>query len=139
MKSPIILADSGPLVALHNRKDKHHLWALNRFREFSEPLCTTECVLTEVLHLLRKVPRSTARLLGQWQHGLLRASFSAEAEKTSLLALMRRYSDLPISFADASLIRLTEIHAHSVVWTLDGHFRVYRRHGRQAIPLITPA
>jgi predicted nucleic acid-binding protein len=51
---------------------------------------------------------------------------------------MRRYADTPMSFADACLVRMSEIHPSSVVWTLDRDFSVYRQHGRQTIPLITP-
>jgi hypothetical protein len=43
-----------------------------------------------------------------------------------------------MSFADACLVRMSEIHPSSVVWTLDRDFSVYRQHGRQTIPLITP-
>jgi predicted nucleic acid-binding protein len=135
----VIIADAGPLVALFHDRDAHHKWAINRYREFREPLLTTEGVLVEALHLLRKVPGGHADLLALWRRGLLNASFSAEIERVSVLNLMRRYADLPISFADASLIRLTEIHAHSEVWTLDRHFRVYRRNGRQTIPLVMSA
>ncbi len=51
---------------------------------------------------------------------------------------MQRYADQPMSFADACLVRMTELHPDSMLITLDGDFRVYRRHGRQAIPLATP-
>ena len=134
----VIIADTGPLLALFHDRDANHHWALNRYREFREPLLTTEGVLVEALHLLRKVPGAGADLLELWQRGFLNASFSAESEKASLVKLMRRYADVPISFVDASLVRLAEIYAHSQVWTVDGHFRVYRRNGRQVIPLIAP-
>lgn len=134
----MILADSGPLVALFNRRDAHHEWALARFREFVEPLVTAEAVLTESLHLLRRVPGSAEKLLTLWDRGLVVAPFSAETEKPALLALMLRYKNLPASFADACLVRLAEIHSRSKVWTLDADFSVYRRHGRQTIPLLAP-
>lgn len=133
-----MLADTGPLVALFNRNDAHHGWALARFHEFSEPLHTSEAVLTESLHLLRRVPGGAGKLLALWERGLLVVTFSAEREKPALLALMQRYVDIPVSFADASLVRLSEIHSRCKVWTLDADFRIYRRNGRQAIPLLTP-
>lgn len=134
----VILADAGPLVALFNRSDRHHAWALSRFREFTEPLLTTEPVLTESLHLLRRVPGGVEKLLSLWQRGLVVAALSAEVEKLSLLALMRRYAEVPVSLADACLVRLAEIHPRCKVWTLDADFRVYRRNGRQAIPVLAP-
>lgn len=139
MTSATIFADAGPLVALFNFKDKHHEWALARFREFVEPLVTAEPVFTEALHLLRRVPYGVEKLLALWQRGVLVLSFSAELEKEALLPLMRRFADVPISFADACLIRLSEIHPRTRIWSLDADFRIYRRHGRQAIPLLMPA
>jgi uncharacterized protein len=102
-------------VALFNFKDLHHAWTLARFREFVEPLVTPEPVLTEALHLLRRVPGGVEKLLKLWQRGLLVLSFSAELEKAALLPLMRRFADVPISFAVACLIRLSEIHAQSKI------------------------
>jgi rRNA-processing protein FCF1 len=43
-----------------------------------------------------------------------------------------------MSLADACLVRMAEQHADAMVLTLDAHFRVYRKHGRQAIPVIMP-
>ena len=51
---------------------------------------------------------------------------------------MKRYRDLPGSLADISLVRLSELLPESTVLTLDGDFRVYRRNGRQVIPLLIP-
>lgn len=136
--TPVILADTGPLVALFNRNDAHHAWALARYRELGEPLHTSESVLTESLHLLRRAPGAAAKLLALWERGLLAVTLSAEREKPAILTLMRRYADVPVSFADATLIRLSELHPKSKVWTLDAHFRIYRRNGRQVIQLLTP-
>ncbi|MGI9115928.1 MAG: type II toxin-antitoxin system VapC family toxin [Chthoniobacterales bacterium] len=139
MPSPLILSDAGPLVALFNSRDLGHKWALARFEQFVEPLVTTEAVFSETLHLLRRVPDGARRLLLLWERGWLLLAFSAELEKAALLHLLKRYADIPISLADASLIRLSEIHPACQIWTLDADFRIYRRNGRQAIPLLMPA
>jgi predicted nucleic acid-binding protein len=55
-----------------------------------------------------------------------------------LLALMRRYRDVPMSLADACLVRLSELHRHGRVMTTDTDFRLYRRNARQVIPLLAP-
>ena len=136
--SRLILADTGPLVALFNGNDAAHSWALARFQEFTEPLVTCEAVLTEALHLLRKVPPAHFRLLALWERTMLRVGFSAETEKDALRKLVRRFNSVPMSFADACLVRMSEIHSDCAVWTLDSDFRVYRRSGRQSIPLLIP-
>jgi predicted nucleic acid-binding protein len=61
------------------------------------------------------------------------------AEQKALAKLVAKYSDLPMSLADACLVRMAEVNAGSSVFTLDGHFNVYRKHGRRIIPTIMPA
>jgi uncharacterized protein len=133
-----IMADTGPLVALFHEDDAAHRWAFSRFQEFTEPLVTCEAVFTEALHLLRKIPPAQFSLLALWERGLLRIEFSAETEKDAIRRLLRRFGNVPISFADACLVRMSELHQDCAVWTLDSDFRVYRRSGRQSIPLLIP-
>jgi predicted nucleic acid-binding protein len=134
----VILADAGPLVALFNPADRYHAWARARFDEFTEPLLTCEPVLAEALFLSGKVPGAKPRLLALWDRDLLRLSFSAQLEKAALQPLLAKYADLPISLADACLIRMSEVQSDCLVWTLDRHFRVFRRHGRKVIPVVMP-
>jgi hypothetical protein len=51
---------------------------------------------------------------------------------------MQKYENVPISFADACLVRMTEIVAEPLVLTTDTHFRIYRRNGRQVVPCVLP-
>ena len=62
-----------------------------------------------------------------------------EHQLADLRALMRRYRDRPMSLADACLVRLAELHPGGTVFTLDGDFRVYRRHGNKVVPVLMPA
>jgi len=135
---PLVLADTGPLVALLNSRDQFHRWAKARFDEFTDPLATCEPVLTEVMFLLSSCPGANAALMKLWRRGTIFIDFQAEQEKPVLAALMKKYRDLPISFADACLVRMSELRPESIVWTLDSHFDVYRRNGRHAIPRILP-
>ena len=72
------------------------------------------------------------------QRGILQIAFDVETEAAALENLIARYANGPMSLADASLVRLSELHRDSRVFTLDRDFRQYRRHGRQVIPLIAP-
>lgn len=56
-----------------------------------------------------------------------------------VLALMEKYADVPMSFADACLVRMTEVSSEPMLLTTDSDFRIYRRHGRKAIPHVMPA
>jgi predicted nucleic acid-binding protein len=64
--------------------------------------------------------------------------FDLSAELLSVLRLMQKYADVPMSLADACLVRMTETLPDPVVLTTDTDFRVYRRHGRQAVPSVMP-
>ncbi len=51
---------------------------------------------------------------------------------------MRRYQSVPMSIADACLVRMSEIYTQSSVITLDSDFRIYRKNRNQEIPVIMP-
>ena len=64
--------------------------------------------------------------------------FSAEEHWPDLRRLTRKYANLPMSLAAASLVRMTELVPQCQIFTADEHFRIYRRHGRQIMPLLAP-
>ena len=134
--SKTVITDTGPLVALFDRGDEHHEWALRGLGKISGPLLTAESVVSEVLFLLRDMPRSRASFLEFWTEGALRIGFEAERNKAALTASLRKYADNDVSLADAAIVRLSELVPDAVVWTLDKHFRIYRRNGRKVIPLF---
>ena len=109
-----------------------------RFRELPAPLLTCEPVLTEAFFLVaqhRDGPRRLFELLGS---GVIQVRFPVMGEHEALWKLIQKYRDLPMSLADACLVRMAELQPESRVFTLDAHFRVYRKHGRQLIPVIMP-
>ena len=61
-----------------------------------------------------------------------------EDEIERLVELQRAYADVPMSLADACLVRMTELHEEARVLTTDSDFRLYRRNRRQVIPLLVP-
>jgi predicted nucleic acid-binding protein len=65
-------------------------------------------------------------------------TFRLQEERAAVKVLMRRYEAIPMSLADACLVRMSEHHAGCLVFTCDTDFQIYRRHRRQAIPLIAP-
>jgi predicted nucleic acid-binding protein len=72
------------------------------------------------------------------QRGILQVAFDVETEASALETLIERYADVPMSLADASLVRLSEQQRDSREFTFDRDFRHYRRHSRQVIPLLAP-
>ena len=70
--------------------------------------------------------------------GLLNASFRLQGEQQRLRRLLKRYADVPMSVADACLVRMSELANDCMVVTLDSDFQVYRRNGRPVIPTLIP-
>jgi len=133
-----VIADTGPIVAFLNQRDDWHLWALEQFRAIAPPLVTCEAVLSEAAFLLRHDPRGADALLQLVERHIVRVEFNISDEAEHVRRLMKRYANVPMSFADACLVRMSETRKRATVVTLDQDFRVYRRLGRQVIPMIAP-
>ena len=128
------ILDTGPLVALMRSDDRWHAWAVETFKSISPPLTTCEAVLAEAAYLTGQPAHVIARLSA----GAFKVDFSVTAEAAVLERLLRRYRGR-MDLADACIVRLSELKPSAKVLTLDvKDFSVYRRHGRDAIPLLTP-
>jgi len=134
----ITLADTGALVALLDRSDAHHQWAVACLRQLRPPLLTCDAVLAEAWHLLGAAPPSRATLAALYADGMLFSEFRFEEHAPRVWQLLAKYADLPMDFADACLVRMSEIHPQCQVWTTDSDFHVYRRLDRKTIPLLDP-
>jgi predicted nucleic acid-binding protein len=134
-----ILVDTGPLVAYLDRSDQDHVWAKDHFMRIKRPLLTCEAVLAESLFLLRRGGIDPDGLLNLISRGLVVPKFSLAAEIQAIHQLMRSYRNIPMSLADACLVRMAEIHERSMVLTLDSDFVIYRKSHRKVIPLLRPA
>ena len=132
------LVDAGPLVAFLNRGDAHHVWARSQLARLQPPLVTCEAVLAEACDLLRRHPGGVPALLTVVDRGLVSVGFRLDEHVRRVAELMDRYADVPMSLADACLVRMSELSPGADVLTLDPGFRHYRRLGRQTIPLIIP-
>jgi predicted nucleic acid-binding protein len=129
-----LLVDAGFLVALLSRRDSHHSWAVTQATEHAPPWRTCEAVLSEAFHLLGT--RGTPALSALLQRRAVLASFAFNDDIESVLKLLKKYADVPMSLADACLVRMTETLSDPLVLTTDSDFRVYRRHSRQVIPCV---
>ena len=137
MKSRVIV-DTGPLVALLNSRDTHHAWVVQHLAEIQPPMLTCEAVLAEATYLTRAVPGARAALIEMLGEGFLSIGMAVADHHSAILAMVRRYTDVPMSLADACLVRLAELYPQSPVLTLDSDFVIYRKNGRQVITMICP-
>jgi predicted nucleic acid-binding protein len=133
-----VLIDSGPIVAALCRGDQHHKWAKLHFEAFAEACLTCEAVLSECFFLLEREDESAEILCALLERGIITTGFALEQQLAETNHLIRRYKDIPMSFADACLVRMSELHNDAVIFTTDRDFETYRKNGRQAIPLIAP-
>lgn len=132
------LVDTGPLVAVLNANDEHHVWAKEAFGSLPPPLLTCEAVLSEAQFLLSARGGDPLTILDWVQRGIIELAFNAADEIPRLKSLQISYRSLPMDFADACLVRMSELHPRCRVLTVDTHFRIYRRNGRQIIPVLAP-
>ena len=130
-----VLVDAGFLVALLSRRDTNHRWAASQSPRHPPPWKTCEAALSEAFHLLgvHGVPALSALL----RRSAVRVAFELAQNLEPVLKLMEKYADIPMSLADACLVRMTETLPDPVILTTDADFRVYRRHSRHVVPCVT--
>ena len=129
------IADTGFVVAFLNRNDRHHEWASELGRGVSEPLLTCEAVLAEAAFQVE----SAGRVLALLQDGFLKVAFDVTKNIEEIVALAERYRDRTPDLADLCLIRMSELYENLPVLTVDEKdFRVYRKNGREVIPIVCP-
>jgi predicted nucleic acid-binding protein len=133
-----VVVDTGPLVALLNKRDQYHSWARSVLDTIEPPIFTCEAVLAETAYLLGKVKGGSDAVLAMLANDIVEVDFSLAQEAAPVRALMSRFQSVPMSLADACLVRMTELEPKSVVLTLDRDFLVYRRNKRLVVPTIMP-
>jgi len=122
-----ILLDTGPLVALLSKNDANHERARRLFADCMPPFRCCEAVVAEACFLMRKVHAAgPAEVVSLGRRGVYNIAISVEKHWTNIEALLRKYSDRPISLADACLIRCAEIHQEARLLTFDGDFSIYK-------------
>ena len=141
---PAAIVDTGPLVALLDRAERHHTWVSERIGELDAPLLVCEPVLAETMYLLagiehaQNLGRAQDAVFGLLQNGALQIAFRTDEHIAELRTLLRKYRDQPMSFADACIVRMAELYDRHAVFTLDSDFSVYRKHGRAPLTLVRP-
>lgn len=127
MNRPGVLLDTGPIVALLSKNDRHHARAAAAFAACAPPFRTCEAVVAEACFLMRRASRTgPAEVVRLATRGVFEIALSAGDELSALATLFERYTDRPISFADACLIRCAELHEEPRILTFDDDFDVYR-------------
>ncbi len=133
-----VIVDTGPIVALLDADDRQHAWVKAQFARLRPPLITCEAVLTESCFLIGRGGGDASAVIQLAERGVLNVALLFDAEAASVARLMRRYENVPMSLADACLVRLIELTSQSTLFTMDSDFEIYRQKGRRLIPLLAP-
>ena len=127
-----LILDTGPLVAMLDASQDSHDSCVSFFADWIGPVLTTEAVLTEATHLLASARGGPAACLDFFLDGgaILVPPVLSRIERVR--GLVRKYADVPMDYADGTLVSLAEEFRTENVFTLDfGGFSVYRWNRRR--------
>jgi predicted nucleic acid-binding protein len=125
----VVIVDSGAWLALANPRDRFHKAVKKAIASLQEPLVTTLPVLTEVSHLLlaRLGTEALLRFIASWEQGAFDVFSVTSEHAPRIAALMKKYADLPMDLADASLVVLAEALGDGRIISTDRRdFHTYR-------------
>ena len=131
------LIDTGAILALLDRDDRWHEPCVEAFAALRLPLLTSAAVLTELVHLVGDRWREVDAAWAFLRSGAVSVAAIVDADLPALNALMARYRDRPMDFADATLVHLAERESLTSVFTVDhDDFDTYRISGRRRFRVL---
>lgn len=131
------LIDTGAILALLDRTDRWHPICLEAFEQFRLPLLTSEAVLTELFHLVGDSRREMEAAWRLVRSGAIELAAIDDSELPQIQALMARYSDCPMDFAEGTLVYLAKREGLSTIFTVDhADFNTYRIEGRRRFRVL---
>lgn len=121
-----MLIDTGAIVALLDRSERHHAACVEALGRLTSPLVTCEAVIAETCHLVRRIPGAADAVLENVAKGVFHIPFELAASAREVQRILRKYRDQKIDLADACLIHLAGTIRSGDILTLDSDFEVYR-------------
>ena len=132
----MIAVDTGPIVALFDRSDGEHYICVETFKAVREPLITTWPVITEAFHLLGFSSAVQDDLWEFIERGTVAIYDLDRTLVKTCRELMKKYQDLPMDLADASLVSVADAGNIRTIFTLDKDFKVYRTSQKKHFRLL---
>ena len=131
------LIDTGAILALLDRDDRWHRTCVNTFASLRLPLLTSAAVLAELFHLVGDHRRGVATAWKFLRSGAVTVASIDDTDLATLDALMARYHDRPMDFADATLVHLARRESLCTIFTIDhDDFETYRIEGRRRFRVV---
>ena len=132
-----LIIDTCAFVALIDRSERQHDACVEVLEKWTGAIVTTEAVLTETLYLVGPKWRAQEVCLEFILRGAFLLVPLSPASLKRIADLMRKYQDVPMDFADATLVALAEELRTKQVFTLDRRgFSVFRLRGKQAFEIF---
>ncbi len=121
-----VLLDTGVIVALLDRSERHHALCVRALEDLEQPLATCEAVIAESCYLLRDLLGAPETVLANVEQGIFQIPIQLNRAAAVVRSILRKYRDLPADFADACLIHLADELETGEILTLDSDFARYR-------------
>lgn len=127
------IVDSGPLIALFDRDDSFNEPIQDFLRNYVGTLHTSIAVITEVTHLLDFSVRAQLDFLEWIRSGAVTIETIDRDDLANICRMTEKYADLPMDFADATLMHIAEREKISNVVSIDRDFYIYRKNNRSCL------
>lgn len=128
MKSTPI--DAGPLIALFDKSDSYHLAIKNFLKSYKGKLITTLPVITEVTHMLSFSTDTQIEFLSWIERGAVEIFDLNKSHFSRITELSKKYSNVPMDFADGSIIIYSEETGNKNIITIDSDYQIYKIKGK---------
>ncbi|MGN8225060.1 type II toxin-antitoxin system VapC family toxin [Gracilimonas sp. BCB1] len=133
-----VFIDAGPIVAILNRRDQHHLWASEKISRIEENLVTTSIIISEAFHILRRVPNGIEGLFRTIEEEFISVEEAYPKNMDYIHKQVLKYSDNDASLGDISILSLVEDSNNAQIFTLDFDFHIYHDLKGNPLDLISP-
>lgn len=130
------LLDSGVIVALLDRSERHHMQCVDALSDLAGPLATCEAVIAEACYLLRNMPGAPEAVIRNVANGVFQTPVRLADRADSIEKLLKKYRNVPMDLADACIVDLADQIGTGRILTLDHDFEIYRWRSRRRFELI---
>jgi predicted nucleic acid-binding protein len=130
------LLDTGVIVALLDRDERHHVPCVETVSDLIGPLVTCEAVVAQACYLLRGTPGAPEAIIKNVANGVFQTPMRLTDQASAVEKLLRKYHDVPMALADACLVDLADQMDTGQLLTLDHDFEIYRWRSRRKFELL---
>lgn len=133
-----VFVDTGPIFALIDSRDSLHSWVVLELNDLTDKLITNTAVVSEVLFLLKRQGISGKHFYSFVEENIIEVQNPYPSESASIHNLMKKYEDLPASFADICLLEQYNNSVNAQILSTDSDFLVYKDSKGKSLNLISP-